>query len=134
MADGCGVVDSNGLKLTEDVLQKAHERFESAKKAMGGHRFVDELQFHHLHDALKKHNRWRDFLGGIGKNLSNGKYDETYNFTKLRDRVMHGRTLFPTYNDFKEFTGTVDVIGQYIDLLDSYLEGPQKPQTGIHTP
>ena len=113
-------------------MQKAHERFESAKKAMGGHRFVDELQFHNLHDALKKHEPWREFLSDrTGGRLSNGKYDETYNFTNFRDQVMHGRTLFPTYKNVGKFIGTVDVIGKYIDLLDAYLEAPQKASNVI---
>ena len=58
---------------------------------MGGNRFVDELDFHHVHEALKKHSPWRDSLHEkLGKSLSNSEYDRLYNFTDFRDAVMHG--------------------------------------------
>ena len=33
---------------------------------------------------------------------------------------MHGRVLFPTYRDFKHFTGVVDSIAEFISYLDAY--------------
>ena len=38
------------------------KRFESTQRELGGNRFVDELDFHNVYDALKKHRPWRDFL------------------------------------------------------------------------
>src|SRR5438045_7314064 len=92
---------------------------------MGGNRFVDELQFHQVNDALKKHSPWREFLHQrLGRGLSNSEYDEHYNLTKLRDKVMHGRVLFPTYRDFTQFTGVIDKIAEFIGHLDGYRASP----------
>jgi hypothetical protein len=119
--DGCGVSDDRGLNLTAQVLEVARARFESVRREMGGHRFVDELQFHQVHDALRKYSSWRDFLRQrVGRSLSNKEYERLYNFTKLRDGVMHGRVLFPTYRDFKQFTVMIDNIGEFIGHLDAY--------------
>jgi hypothetical protein len=120
--DGCGVSDPKGLNLTPDVLEKAAERFESARREMGGNRFVDELQFHQVHDALRAHTPWRDFLlQRTGKEISNREYNRLYNFTGLRDGVMHGRVLFPIYGEFKLFARTIDNIAEYIGYLDAYV-------------
>jgi hypothetical protein len=119
--DGCGVANGSGLNLTPQVLQKVRERFESARQGLGGNRFVDELQFHQVNDALRKHSPWRNFLHGrLGRSLSEGEYKALYDFTTLRDGVMHGRVLFPTYGDFRHFPGMIDNIGDFIDYLDAY--------------
>jgi hypothetical protein len=119
--DGSGVSNEKGLSLTPQVLEEVRKRFESARREMGGHRFVDELQFHQVNDALRKHSPWRDFLRQrLGRILSNGEYERLYNFTRLRDAVMHGRVLFPAYRDFKKFIGMIDNIGEFIDHLDAY--------------
>jgi hypothetical protein len=125
--DGCGVSDSNGLKLTANVLEKAAVRFERVRQEMGGNRFVDELQFHQVHDALRAHTPWRDFLHGrVGRSLSNNEYNRRYDFTGLRDGVMHGRVLFPVYSEFTQFIKTVDNIAGYIEYLDAYMASFEK--------
>jgi hypothetical protein len=119
--DGCGLSSEKGLNLTSDVLEKVRKRFESARKKMGGNRFVDELDFHHVNEALKKHSPWRNFLHQrLAKPLSNGEYDRLYNFTDFRDAVMHGRVLFPTYWAFQKHGSTISEIGKLIDHLDEY--------------
>jgi hypothetical protein len=119
--DGCGLSSETGLSLSQHVLDKVRKRFESARQKMGGNRFVDELDFHNVNDALRKHAPWREFLHArIGRTLSNGEYDELYNFTDLRDAVMHGRVLFPTYREFKRYFSTIGRIGDLIDYLDAY--------------
>jgi hypothetical protein len=123
--DGCGISSSQGLQLTYEVLEKVRTRFESTQKELGGNRFVDELDFHNVHDALKKHQLWRDFLNKrIGESLSNTKYERLYSFTKLRDAVMHGRLLFPTYQRFKEGTNTINKMIELIDHLAAYHSSP----------
>jgi len=118
--DRCGTSDPTGLHLSVDVLNTAQQRFDSSRSKMGGNRFVDELQFHHVHDALKKHARWRTFLEQRLGKLSNGKYDDVFNFTELRDTVMHGRVLFPTYQQFIQLSGMIDRIGDLISHLEAY--------------
>ena len=113
--DGCGVHDSHGLLLSPDVLEKVRDRFEASRKDLGGNRFVDELEFHHVQEALKKHSPWRKFLHErIGKSLSSRAYDRLYRFTDVRDAVMHGRVLFPTYRHFRS---DVVQVGQIVDLI-----------------
>lgn len=119
--DGCGLSNEKGLNLTPEVLEKVRKRFESSRKKMGGNRFVDELDFHYVNEALKKHVPWRDFLQQkLGKSLTNGEYDRLYNFTDFRDAVMHGRVLFPTYWAFQKHGSTISQIGELIDHLDAY--------------
>ncbi len=119
--DGCGVSNQRGLNLTGKVLEKVSKRFESAHHELGGNRFVDELDFHHVNDALKKHLPWREhFHQRLGESLSNGEYARRYNFTTLRDAVMHGRVLFPTYRRFKEGTRTISRIAELISHLEAY--------------
>jgi len=119
--DGCGLSSDKGLNLTAEVLEKVRKRFESARQKMGGNRFVDELDFHQVNDALRKHSPWRDFLHQkVGKSLSNSEYDRLYNFTDFRDAVMHGRILFPAYRNFQKSSSTIGQIGELIDHLDAY--------------
>ena len=114
-----GVSDPKGLNLTPDVLTDDLNR---RGGDMGGNRFVDELQFHQVHDALRAHTPWRDFLlQRTGKEISNREYNRLYNFTSLRDGVMHGRVLFPIYGEFKLFARTIDNIAEYIGYLDAYV-------------
>ena len=123
--DGCGISSDKGLNLTPEVLEKVRRRFESARQKMGGNRFVDELDFHHVNEALRKHSPWRDFLHEkLGKSLSNGEYERLYNFTDFRDAVMHGRILFPAYRNFKERSSMISQIGELIDHLDAYCTVP----------
>jgi hypothetical protein len=125
--DGCGLSSDKGLNLTHEVLEKVRKRFESARQKMGGNRFVDELDFHHVNEALRKHSPWRDFLHEkLGKTLSNGEYERLYNFTDFRDAVMHGRILFPAYRNFKERSSMISQIGELIDHLDSYCALPAR--------
>jgi len=120
--DGCGLDSGQGLHLTAEVLEKVGLRFASVRKEMGGNRFVDELQFHHVHNALRKHSPWRDFLHArVGRVLTNSDYEKLYNFTDLRDAVMHGRILFPAYRDFKKQGTSIKMIGELIDHLDAYV-------------
>ena len=128
--DGCGLSADKGLNLTAEVLEKVRKRFEAARQKMGGNRFVDELDFHQVNDALRKHSSWRDFLHQkIGKSLSNSEYERLYNFTDFRDAVMHGRILFPTYWAFQKRSSTISQIGELIDHLDAYRDVPAKKQT-----
>ncbi len=123
--DGCGLSTDKGLNLTAEVLEKVRKRFECARQRMGGNRFVDELDFHQVNDALRKHSPWRNFLHQkIGKSLSNTEYERLYNFTEFRDAVMHGRILFPTYWDFQKRSRTISQIGELIDHLDAYRDVP----------
>ena len=123
--DGCGLSSDKGLNLSSEVLEKVRKRFESVRKKMGGNRFVDELDFHQVNDALRKHSPWRDFLHERrGKTLSNSEYERLYNFTDFRDAVMHGRILFPAYRDFEERRSTISQIGELIDHLDAYCALP----------
>jgi len=119
--DGCGLSSDKGLNLSHEVLEKVRKRFESVRQKMGGNRFVDELDFHHVNEALRKHSPWRHFLHErLGRALSNAEYERLYNFTDFRDAVMHGRILFPVYLDFKQRLGTISQIGDLIDHLDAY--------------
>lgn len=128
--DGCGLSADKGLNLTAEVLEKVRKRFEAARQKMGGNRFVDELDFHQVNDALRKHSSWRDFLHQkVGKSLSNSEYERLYNFTDFRDAVMHGRILFPTYSAFQKRSSTISQIGELIDHLDAYRDVPAKKQT-----
>jgi len=82
---------------------------------------VDELDFHNVNDALRKHSPWREFLHErLGKSLSNTEYQRLYDFTDLRDAVMHGRVLYPTYREFKRHLSTISQIGELIEHLNVY--------------
>ena len=137
--DNCGVSSHQGLNLSPEVLGKVSKRFELARKELGGNRFVDELDFHNVNDALRKHLPWRDYLHQqVGRTLSNGEYEKLYNFTELRDAVMHGRVLFPTYSHFKDGTRAVGKIGELIEHLTIYRAstagGLRGPSAGGHPP
>jgi hypothetical protein len=120
--DGCGMFDSQGLRLSVEVLDKITTRFKFTSKELGGNRFVDELDFHQVNDALRKHAPWRNFLHErLDKAISNGEYERRYNFTTLRDDVMHGRIVFPNYQTFKSRGASIDQIVELIDHLDAYL-------------
>lgn len=104
--DGCGVSDPTGLSLSPKALKKLSNRFESAKRKLGGNRFVDELDFYHANNALKGHGPWREHLRQqLGENLSNSEYDRRYNFTSLRDAVMHGRLIAISRTRLEPSTG-----------------------------
>jgi hypothetical protein len=123
--NGCGLSGLEGLNLTPDVLAKVARRFELARKELGGDRFVDELDFHNVHDALRKHAPWRRYLQHrIGKCLSNSEYDKRYSLTTLQDAVMHGRMLFPTYRRFKEGTNGIANLIELIGHLAAYRDTP----------
>jgi len=82
---------------------------------------VDELDFHNVNDALRKHSPWREFLHErLDKSLSNTEYQRLYDFTDLRDAVMHGRVLYPTYREFKRHLSTISRIGELIKHLEVY--------------
>jgi hypothetical protein len=120
--DHCGVSDDQGMNLMPQVLKKVRKQFERATREMGGNRFVDELQFSEVYGALKQHPRWREFLHQkLGGDLSDDEYDQRYNLTRLRNKVMHGKVLFPTYRDFRQFTDLVDSIAGFIGLLEDYI-------------
>jgi hypothetical protein len=120
--DGIGISDGQGLNLSVEVLEKIRKRFESTSKDLGGNRFVDELEFHQVNDALRKHLPWRQFLHErLDKEISNTDYESRYNFTKFRDAVMHGRIVFPTYQTFKSRTVSIGRVVELIDLLEEYL-------------
>jgi hypothetical protein len=126
--DGCGVSSECGLNLRPKELQMVRQQFERARQKLGGNRFVDELQFRQVNNVLKKHLLWRDFLSKmLGRILSEDEYRDLYDFTTLRNGVMHGRVLFPTYEEFTRFTGMIDNIGQFIDHLDAYNALPATP-------
>ena len=119
--DNCGVSSPQGLNLSPEVLEKVSKRFELARKELGGNRFVDELDFHSVNDAHRKHLPWRNYLHQqVGGTLSNAEYEKLYNLTELRDAVMHGRVLFPTYRHFKNGTRTISKMGELIDHLTAY--------------
>lgn len=121
--DDCGVSSGEGLILSPEVLSKASNRFESSQKDLGGNYFVDELDFHDLTKALRNHQPWRKYLNQqVGSDLSNRGYDKLFNFTELRDAVMHGRVLFPTYRCFKEGTLAISKMPDLIDHLAAYFE------------
>ena len=62
-----------------------------------------------------------------GKRESKSEYDRLYDFTDLKDAVMHRRVLFPTYREFLKHIPLTKSIGELIGLLDKYLDG-NKPQ------
>ena len=93
--DGCGTVDASGIRLGVEHLAEPIKRFEAAKQHGGGNRFVDELDFHQVHEALKVHEPWRAFL--IKNQISNSQYEKHFSFTTFRNDIMHGRTMFPTF-------------------------------------
>jgi hypothetical protein len=120
--DGCGVLDEKGLNLTQESIAKIKARMKPTWLENGGNKFVDELDYHQINTSLKKHLTWRAFLSkttGIG--AGNGEYDRSYNFTELRDEVMHGRVLFPTYRKFRENIPHIQRIDHLVALLDEYL-------------
>jgi hypothetical protein len=107
-----------GGKLDPQELAKPLERFEAAKHMAGGNRFVDELDFHQVHEALKAHEPWRRFL--LTKSISESRYQKHFSFTSLRNDVMHGRTVFPTYERFKRRRRAIGRMVEWIDLLYAY--------------
>jgi hypothetical protein len=120
--DGCGVSSEEGLNLTPESLAKTKARMKQSWAENGGNRFVDELDYHQVNTALAKHLPWRKFVtSSIGGLISNSEYGKLYNFTTLRDAVMHGRILFPTYREFREHNFRIARIGKLIALLDNYL-------------
>lgn len=130
--DGCGLVDESGLNLSEQTVVKIKARMKPTWLENGGNRFVDELDYHQINTSLSKHSPWRDFLAQhFGKRGSNGEYDRSYNFTDLRDAVMHGRVLFPTYREFLKQTSLVKSIGELIALLDKYLDRNGQQQAEV---
>jgi hypothetical protein len=116
--DGCGVAEATGINLDPEKLTDPLKRFEAAKQMAGGNRFVDELDFHQVHDALKGHESWRRFL--LAKQVSKSQYDKHFSFTALRNDVMHGRTIFPTFERFKKRRRTLVKMVEWIDLLYAY--------------
>jgi hypothetical protein len=93
----------------------------------GGNRFVDELDYYQVHEALSKHQPWRKFLTKrLCCAVSNGEYTRRFNFTSLRDAVMHGRTLFPTYREFAKSNAKIRRIEELITHLDAYLAAPSE--------
>lgn len=119
--DGCGVSGPEGLVLTPETVRKVSERFESARKDFGGNRFVDELDFHDVQRALRNHSLWRDHVyRRLGRTMSNTEYDRLYGLTNLRDSVMHGRVVFPTYSHFKAFTCDLIRLTELIGHLTAY--------------
>jgi hypothetical protein len=78
--------------------------------------------YHQINTSLKKHLTWRVFLSKTtGISASNGEYDRSYNFTELRDEVMHRGVLFPTYLKFRENIPHIQRIDHLVALLDEYL-------------
>lgn len=116
--DGCGTVDASGIKLDAEDLAEPIERFEAAKRNAGGNRFVDELDFHQVHEALKAHEPWRAFLAK--KQISKSQCEKHFVFTTFRNDIMHGRTMFPTFERFKKRRRTVAKMVEWIDLLYAY--------------
>ena len=122
-SDGCGVNDATGLNLDAEKLKTPLERFQKNKQTGDGNRFVDELDFHQVDDALKQHELWREF---ILSRVTKTQLDEKYCFTTLRDDVMHGRTVFPTYDRFKKRQATISRMVEWIDYLYAYMEPKAK--------
>jgi hypothetical protein len=120
--DGCGVSNEIGLSLSPEALERILKRIGSSWNENGGNRFVDELDYHQSQASLREHSPWRFFLDSQRATpLSDSSYDKLYSFTSLRDSVMHGRVLFPTYARFKKSMSRVVRIGEFIELLDRYL-------------
>ncbi len=120
--DGCGVSDEKGLSLSGKALEKIRGRVGPVWRSNGGNRFVDELDYRQVYTALSKHEKWREFLakrphGATGES----EYGQLFNLTDIRNKVMHGRTLFPTYRDFTSSAPKIRRIGELIDHLDAYL-------------
>jgi hypothetical protein len=118
VAAGCGVSDCTGIELDAGDLKRAQQRFSSAKADGGGNNFVDHLDFHHLNKALWKCDWWREFLGRRG--ISRTQYEKEYNFNPIRNEVMHGRVLFPTYQQFTNRRTAIAKMADWIDLLYAY--------------
>jgi hypothetical protein len=116
--DGCGSVDPSGIKLTAEELAESLKRFEEAKRHAGGNRFVDELDFHQVHEALKAHEPWCAFL--VKKQISKSQCEKHFAFTTFRNDIMHGRTMFPTFDRFKKRCRAVAKMVEWIDLLYAY--------------
>lgn len=116
--DGCGTVDASGIKLGVQHLAEPIKRFEAAKQHGGGNRFVDELDFHQVHEALKVHEPWRAFL--IKNQISNSQYEKHFSFTTFRNDIMHGRTMFPTFERFKKRRRAFARMVEWVDLLYAY--------------
>ena len=120
--EGCGITDENGLNLTKKVIEKISGRTRPAWQNNGGNRFVDELDYRQVHRALSKLQPWRTFLNGrLGCDISNSDYGRHFNFIDLRNAVMHGRTVFPTHEDFRKDSLIIGNIGEFINHLDAYL-------------
>src|SRR5581483_7763250 len=116
--DGCGKVDASGITLEIEHLAEPIRRFEAAKQNAGGNRFVDELDFHQVHEALKAHEPWRAFL--VKKQISSSPYEKHFAFTTFRNDIMHGRTMFPTFERFKKRRSALAKMVEWIDLLYAY--------------
>jgi len=116
--DGCGVLDDRGIHLLDDQLDQPRQRFEQAKAKGGGNRFVDELDFHQVAAALEAHDLWRAFLSQ--KKITQKQYDKHFSFTTIRNDVMHGRTIFPTYERFRKRRRVVRKMVEWIDHLYAY--------------
>jgi hypothetical protein len=119
--DDIGILDEKGLCLSPKEVERIRKRINTEWKENGGNRFIDELDYRQVHRALGKHQPWRTFLnqrvpGGIGYS----EYGQRFNFTDIRNAVMHGRTIFPTYEEFKKRSAKVREIREFIKYLDSY--------------
>jgi hypothetical protein len=119
--DGCGLTDESGLNLSSETLTKTQARKGTTWEENGGNRFVDELDFHEILDSLCQHAPWRTFLNKkYGKTVSDSGYKKLCSFTTLRNSVMHGRVLFPTYAKFRKYLPRIVNLGNVIVLLDEY--------------
>jgi hypothetical protein len=122
--DGCGVESEAGLRLRDGVIRRARKAFKSSRNEFGGNRFVDELLYSGVHEALKHHTPWREYLDReVSSGMSDDEYEHRFGFTKLRNAVAHGQTLFPTYRAFKARRSTISRIGTFIQHLEAYF-GP----------
>ena len=52
--------------------------------------------------------------------ISESQYQRHFAFTTFRDDVMHGRTMFPTFERFKRRRRVVARMVGWIDLLYAY--------------
>jgi hypothetical protein len=121
--DEIGILDKNGLCLSPKEDERIQKRIKSEWKENGGNRFIDELDYRQVHRALSKHQPWRTFLNKCIPGIGNSEYGQRFNFTDIRNAVMHGRTIFPTYVEFKKRSAKVREIRKFIKYLDSYMDG-----------
>lgn len=123
--EGCGDGnDPGGLThlLGEKRIEVARVRFERNFQASSQNRFVDTLQFNDVEDALIQYAPWREFLREKGRfKIASINDYKRRTFNEFRDRVMHGREVVTSLDDFPKLLEHLRALESILLDLEDYL-------------